>query len=58
MAQRYKFVRYANDMVIFCRIKASAEQPLEHVAPYIARKLFLKVNREKTVVAYAGKQSF
>ncbi len=54
----HKFVRYADDMVIFCKSKASAEQTLEHIIPYIERKLFLKVNREKTVVAYAGKIKF
>lgn len=45
-------------MVIFCGSKASAEQTLEHIIPFIERKLFLKVNREKTVVAYAGKIKF
>lgn len=54
----HKFVRYADDMVIFCKSKASAEQTLKHITPYIERKLFLKVNREKTVVAYAGKIKF
>ena len=54
----HKFVRYADDMVIFCKSKASAKQTLEHIIPYIERKLFLKVNREKTVVAYAGKIKF
>ena len=54
----HKFVRYADDMVIFCGSKASAEQTLEHIIPYIEGKLFLKVNREKTVVAYAGKIKF
>lgn len=50
----HRFVRYADDMVILCRSKASAKQALEHIIPYIERKLFLKVNREKTVVSYAG----
>lgn len=54
----HKFVRYADDMVIFCKSKASAEQTLKHITPYIERKLFLKVNREKTAVAYAGKIKF
>ncbi|MPM74458.1 hypothetical protein SDC9_121446 [bioreactor metagenome] len=31
---------------------------LEHIIPYIERKLFLKVNLEKTVVSYAGKIKF
>ena len=54
----HHFVRYADDMVIFCKSKASAEQTLRHIIPYIEEKLFLKVNREKTVVAYAGKIKF
>ena len=54
----HKFVRYADDMVIFCRSKASAEQTLRHIIPFIEGKLFLKVNREKTVVAYAGRIKF
>ena len=51
----HKFVRYADDMVIFCKSKASAEQTLKHITPFIEGKLFLKVNREKAVVAYVGK---
>lgn len=54
----HRFVRYADDMVIFCKSKASAMQALEHIIPYIERKLFLKVNREKTEVSYAGKIKF
>ncbi len=54
----HRFVRYADDMVILCKSRASAEQTLEHIIPYIEKKLFLKVNREKTVVAYAGKIKF
>ena len=46
-------MRYADDMIIFCRSKASAEQTLKHIIPYIEKKLFLKVNTDKTVVAYA-----
>ena len=54
----HHFVRYADDMVIFCRSKAGAEQTLQHIIPFIEKKLFLKVNREKTVVAYVGKIKF
>lgn len=54
----HRFVRYADDMVILCKSKASARQTLEHIIPYIERKLFLKVNREKTVVSYAGNIKF
>lgn len=54
----HRFVRYADDMMILCKSKASARQTLEHIIPYIERKLFLKVNREKTVVSYAGNIKF
>ena len=54
----HRFVRYADDMVILCKSKASARQTLEHIIPYIERKLFLKVNREKTVVSYVGSIKF
>ncbi len=53
--RRHKFVRYADDMLILCKSKASAEQTLKHIIPYIEKKLFLKVNTEKTVVAYVTK---
>jgi len=57
-ARNHKFVRYADDMVIFCKSKASAVQTLNHITPFIERKLFLKVNMKKTAVAYASKIKF
>jgi group II intron reverse transcriptase/maturase len=54
----HRFVRYADDMVIFCKSRKSAKRALENILPYIERKLFLKVNREKTVVDYVGKIKF
>jgi len=39
-------------LVIFCKSKRSAERTLANIVPYIENKLFLKVNREKTTVAY------
>ena len=54
----HKFVRYADDMVIFCKSKASAMQTLEHIIPFIEKKLFLKVNREKQWQPMPGESSF
>lgn len=54
----HKFVRYADDMVIFCRSKRAAQRTLEHILPYIEGKLFLRVNREKTGIADIGKIKF
>ena len=48
----HKFVRYADDLLIFCRSKRAAQRTLENITPYIEAKLFLKVNREKTAAAY------
>lgn len=53
-----KFVRYADDMLLFARTKRSAQRMLEHILPFIEGKLQLRVNREKTVVAYIGKIKF
>jgi group II intron reverse transcriptase/maturase len=47
-----RFVRYADDLMIFCKSKRSAERVLTSITPYIERKLFLKVNKEKTTVAH------
>jgi RNA-directed DNA polymerase len=53
-----RFVRYADDMLLFAKTKRSAQRMLEHILPCIEGKLRLKVNREKTVVAYIGKIKF
>ncbi len=54
----HHFARYADDMVILCKSKRSADRILTNIIPYIEKKLFLKVNREKTVVAYISKIKF
>lgn len=54
----HRFVRYADDLLIFCKSKRSAERTLKNVLPFIERKLFLKVNREKTVVDEATRVKF
>ncbi|WP_425801730.1 group II intron reverse transcriptase/maturase [Desulfitobacterium sp. Sab5] len=54
----HRFVRYADDLLIFCRSRKSAERTLRNILPFIENKLFLKVNREKTVVDYVGKVKF
>ena len=54
----HRFVRYADDCMIFCKSRRSAERTLANIIPFIERKLFLKVNREKTVVAHISKVKF
>ena len=54
----HRFVRYADDMVIFCKRRKAAERTVVSITKFIEGKLFLKVNREKTRVAYVGKIKF
>ena len=54
----HRFVRYADDLVILCKSKRSAERTLANIVPYIENKLFLKVNREKTTTAFVSKIKF
>jgi RNA-directed DNA polymerase len=54
----HPFVRYADDMVIFCKSKRSADRTLANIVPYIENKLFLKVNRDKTTTAYISRIKF
>ncbi len=53
-----RFVRYADDLLLFAKTKRSAQRILEHIIPYIEGKLYLKVNRDKTIVAYIGKVKY
>ena len=52
-----KFVRYADDMVILCGSKKSAERILENVTKFVEKKLFLKVNTDKTKILHASEKS-
>ncbi|OPZ92157.1 MAG: Reverse transcriptase (RNA-dependent DNA polymerase) [Firmicutes bacterium ADurb.Bin419] len=51
----HRFVRFADDAIIFCKSTKSAERTLKNIVPYIEGKLFLKVNREKTTVSHVSK---
>lgn len=51
----HKFVRFADDAVIFCKSRKSAERTLENIIPYIEKKLFLKVNLAKTTISHISK---
>ena len=54
----HKFVRYADDLMIFCKSLKSAERTLRNIIPFIEGKLYLKVNREKSGVAPISKVKF
>ena len=54
----HRFVRYADDCMIFCKSKKSAERTLQNIIPCIEDNLFLKVNREKTCVAHISEVKY
>ena len=54
----HRIVRYADDCMIFCKSKKSAERTLENIIPFIEEKLFLRVNRKKTEVAHISKVKY
>lgn len=50
-ARGHRFVRYADDMIILCKSERAAMRTMSSVVRFIEEKLYLKVNREKSVVA-------
>ena len=54
----HNFVRYADDCMILCKSKRAAQRTLDHIIPFIEGELFLKVNKEKTVVAHVKDVNF
>lgn len=54
----HRSVRYADDMLIFCKSERAAERTLKNLIPFIERELFLKVNKEKTAIANVSKVKF
>jgi RNA-directed DNA polymerase len=51
----HRFVRFADDVAIFCKSKKGAIRVLANIVPYIEGKLFLKVNQDKTTVSHVSK---
>lgn len=57
-SRSHKYVRYADDCMILCKSKRAAQRTLTHIIPFIEEKLYLKVNKEKTVVAHVKDVKF
>lgn len=53
-----RFVRYADDCVLMFKSERSALRVKETVTNYLENKLYVKVNQEKTTVAYITKIKF
>ena len=54
----HRFVRYADDCMIFCKSRKSAQRTMKKIIPFIEGKLFLKVNRKKTETAHISKVKY
>jgi RNA-directed DNA polymerase len=54
----HKFVRYADDMIILCRSKRSAQRVMGSTIRYIEDKLLLRVNRDKSQTVPISKVKF
>lgn len=48
----HRFVRYADDCMILCKSKRSAERVCASITEFVEKELHLTVNREKTEVGY------
>lgn len=48
----HKFVRYADDVMIFTKSERAAERVYQNILKFIEKKLFLKVNQEKTKILH------
>jgi group II intron reverse transcriptase/maturase len=53
-----KFLRYADDLLLFCKTKAEAERNLECLSRYLANKLSLSLNMEKTSICPGSELEF
>lgn len=59
LAQRgHRFVRYADDCNIYVRTERAGQRVMESVSAFIAKRLRLKVNAEKSAVARTGARHF
>ena len=54
----HPFVRYADDMIIFCKSKRAADRTRESITRFIENELYLKVNKDKTHVGYVQGMKF
>lgn len=57
-SRNHRFVRFADDLIIFCKSKRSGHRTFEHILPFIEEQLKLKVNQEKTKVSHIKEIKF
>lgn len=54
----HRFVRYADDANVYVRSKAAGERVMASLEQFLAKRLRLKVNREKSAVARPWERKF
>ena len=57
-ARGHRFVRYADDMIVLCKSERAATRTMSSLTRFIEDHLYLKVNREKSVVATVTEVKF
>ncbi|APA90774.1 group II intron reverse transcriptase/maturase [Myroides sp. ZB35] len=53
-----RFVRYADDCLIFCKSKRACLRVQESITRFVEEVLYLRVNKEKTTTGYAKGKKF
>ena len=53
-----RFIRYADDFIVFVRSKVAATRVMESVSRFITRRLRLKVNQEKSKITHPWEMCF
>ena len=54
----HRFVRYADDLMVYVRSERAGQRVIESIAQYVERRLKLRVNRKKSAVDRATKRPF
>jgi RNA-directed DNA polymerase len=54
----HRFVRYADDVMVYVSSERAGQRVMGSITRYIEQRLKLKVNREKSTVAWAGGRPF
>ena len=54
----HRFVRYADDLMVYVRSERAGQRVIESIALYVERRLKLRVNRRKSAVAPAMRRPF
>lgn len=55
MKRNYRIVRYADDILILCGSRRSAEHALEVATDFLEKNMLLTVNKEKTHITHSSK---